>query len=264
MAEPSLRWHPARVVAGHGVASGRAPDSPYPAGTIALQAPLFAAHGVDLSPFYPGTLNLSFSDSRWRLSDPDVCVERLHWTEHHPPETFSFWRVALRWLGLDSPVGGLLYWPHPETKCRHHQPPDRLEVLAPWIGDTAVLNGLELGVDPRRCRRLQPLRLQARLLEALKFRVLASQEGFFDGFGLEAEAEVYGPELHGSELHGAEPWRPWPEAATVRRWLATVCPEALDLSDRELYSVLQRSRSLYCEGAFGSNGDNGSRPSGLR
>jgi hypothetical protein len=31
------------VVPGYGVASGRSADSPYPAGTIAMQAPLFRA-----------------------------------------------------------------------------------------------------------------------------------------------------------------------------------------------------------------------------
>ncbi len=58
---PAAGWCWRRGVRqGHGVASGRAPDSPYPAGTIALQAPLFARHGLDLSPFFPGTLNLHF------------------------------------------------------------------------------------------------------------------------------------------------------------------------------------------------------------
>ena len=35
------------VVAGHGVASGRASDSPFAAGTIELQAPHFRARGLD-------------------------------------------------------------------------------------------------------------------------------------------------------------------------------------------------------------------------
>ena len=30
-----------RIVSGHGVASGRSDGSPYPAGTIAMQAPVF-------------------------------------------------------------------------------------------------------------------------------------------------------------------------------------------------------------------------------
>lgn len=243
-------WHATRVVAGYGVASGQAIDSPYPSGTIALQAPLFAARGLDLSGFFAGTLNLSFDDSRWQLSQPDARFERLLWTDRHPPETFSFWRVGLRWQGRPEPLAGLLYWPHPETKRNHHHKPDRLEVLAPWIPDLAACQGLELGVDPRRCRRVQPLRLQARLLEALKFRVLASQQDFFTGFGLAAEPA------------GAEP-QPWPQAEAFRRWLAAVLPEALALDDDELHGVLRRARALYCDRPFGSNRDSGNPTSGL-
>ena len=49
------------VVAGHGVASGRAADSPFAAGTIELQAPHFAALGLDLSPFVMATVNLDLA-----------------------------------------------------------------------------------------------------------------------------------------------------------------------------------------------------------
>lgn len=224
------RWHRARVVAGHGVASGRAADSPYPAGTIALQRPLFAARGIDLSPYFEGTLNLCFSDSRWQLHQPDAQVEQLRWTACHPPETFSFWRVALRWDGCQVPIGGLLYRPHPETKQNHHHGPDRLEVLAPWIEGAAALSRLELGVDPARCRRIQPLRLQARLLEALKFRVLASQADFYRSCGLDPERLEHTPST---------------ALLPLRSWLATVEPEALDLHDHELLLVLQNAWRLY-------------------
>ena len=67
MVEPQLRWWEGELVAGHGVASGRANDSPSPAGTIQLQRPHFAAAGIDLSPFEPATLNLAFRGGRWRL-----------------------------------------------------------------------------------------------------------------------------------------------------------------------------------------------------
>jgi hypothetical protein len=50
-----------RVVHGHGVASGRSASSPYPRGTIALQAPHFLERGVDLSPFFAGTLNVDIT-----------------------------------------------------------------------------------------------------------------------------------------------------------------------------------------------------------
>lgn len=210
--DASLRWVRCRLVAGHGVASGRAPTSPYPAGTIHLQAPLFAARGIDLSPFFSGTLNLEAARGHWCLRNPDARVEALEWTDRHPPETFSFWHCRLRVpaeagaaaitsfaAGVEassgeavcSDAGGaaaaaglaaLIYYPHPETKRDHHQAPSCLEVLAPWIQGLAPGQELELGVDPRRCRLIDPARLRARLLEFLKFRVLAAQEEFFVAF----------------------------------------------------------------------------------
>ena len=229
MAEASLRWVRCRLVAGHGVASGRAATSPYPAGTIHLQAPFFAARGIDLAPFFAGTLNLEASRGHWRLRDPDARVEALEWTDRHPPETFSFWHCRLRIpaeTGAAAIVGGgahcggsgsgsvacngegageegdagvsheevapatsdpadlgaLIYYPHPETKRAHHQAPSCLELLAPWIPGLHPGAELELGVDPRRCRLVEPARLRARLLEFLKFRVLAAQEEFFVAF----------------------------------------------------------------------------------
>lgn len=221
----ALLWHGCRVVHGYGVASGQAEHSPYPAGTISLQAPLLAQHGIDLSPYYPGTLNLAFDDTRWRLRHPDAHVAQLAWSDRHPPETFSFWRVLLRWQGCGEPVAGLIYWPHPETKQRHHHSADRLELLAPWIDGIAGQNRLELGVEPRRCHRIRPLALQARLLEALKFRVLASQDDFFTAFQPTAAG-----------------------AAAFRAWLPQVMPQAADLEDAELQAVLERARFLYCDG----------------
>jgi len=222
----ALQWHSCRVVRGYGVASGQAEHSPYPAGTISLQTPLLAEHGIDLSAYHPGTLNLAFDDSRWRLRHPDAHVAQLAWSDRHPPETFSFWRVQLRWQGCDGPVAGLIYWPHPETKQRHHHSADRLELLVPWIDAITERRSLELGVDPRRCHRIRPLTLQAQLLEALKFRVLASQEDFFTAF-------------HPGSAAGA---------TAFRAWLPQVMPQAADLEDTELHAVLERARFLYCDG----------------
>ena len=73
----SVRWHAAVLLEGHGVASGQALRSgssrmsPYPEGTIAMQSPFFAALGRDLSPYWPGTLNLSFAPAELRLKNPD-------------------------------------------------------------------------------------------------------------------------------------------------------------------------------------------------
>lgn len=210
------------------MASGQAADSPYPAGTIALQAPHFRAAGLDLSSCFPGTLNLAFPGGEWRLRDPSWHVPALRWTDRHPPETFSFWPVRLRWRGAAAPVEGWIYWPHPETKQCHFQPPDRLEVLAPWIPAIATAQDLELGVDGRRCRWIQPARLRAQLLEFLKFRVLAAQEGFFAAFG------------------GSEPTADG--LAALRRWLADQgFAQAADLEDGDLRAVLAQARHLYLD-----------------
>lgn len=220
-----LRWHRCQRQVGHGVASGRAGTSPYPAGTIALQRPAFARCGLELGECFNGTLNLLVPGGEWRLREPVLRIEQLAWTPLHPAETFSFWPCLLRGAALP-PLAGWIYWPHPETKQRHHQPPGQLEVLAPWIADLDALEeragGLELGVDGRHCRLIQPARLRARLLEFLKFRVLAAQEDFFAAF----------------ETPQA--------AACLRGWLAAVgWPEALDLSDADLLAVLETARRLY-------------------
>lgn len=233
---PPLRWHRCRRMAGHGVASGRAANSPYPAGTIALQAPFFAAHGIDLSPYFAGTLNLAAA-GEWRLRDPDAHVAQLRWTDHHPPETFSFWRGRLRTTtGVEHPA--LVYHPHPETKRSHHQPPGLLEVLAPWIEGLAADAELDLGLDPRRCRLIQPERLRARLLEFLKFRVLAAQEGFFAGLGAGADGGQPGDDGQIGDAAAMEPFR---------RWLAPLWPEALALSDADLRRTLEQARQLYVD-----------------
>lgn len=225
----ALRWHRGQLVAGHGVASGGAADSPYPAGTIALQAPQFRRLGLDLGDCHPGTLNLSFPGGVWRLSEPAFQVEHLAWTHLHPPETFSFWpcrlRVASEGHGsLES--AAWIYWPHPETKERHFQEPDRLEILAPFIQGLLPGSSLELGVDGRCCRLVQPARLKARLLEFLKFRVLAAQEQFFATLGPADQPAVV--------------------AGALREWLVAVhWREALDLSDADLLATLETARHLY-------------------
>jgi hypothetical protein len=219
MAEPPLRWWEGVLVAGHGVASGRATGSPYPAGTIALQTPHFAAAGVDLSPYLPATLNLAFPGGRWQLCDPHHRVPQLRWTDRHPPETFSFWRCQLRPADGADAVAALIYYPHPETKRAHHQPEGLLELLAPPLGPLPPGTPLALGVDPRRCRLIQPARLRARLLEFLKFRVLAAQDAFFEGS----------------------------DPPALRAWLCQHWPEAGDLSDGELAATLEQARLLYTE-----------------
>ncbi len=288
MAEAALHWLRCRLVAGHGVASGRAATSPYPAGTIHLQAPYFAARGIDLAPFFAGTLNLEAARGHWRLRNPDARIEALEWTDRHPPETFSFWHCRLRVRAeaaaaaivgggaggevssgntVCSDAGGavgsaglaaLIYYPHPETKRAHHQAPSCLELLAPWIPGLTPGQELELGVDPRRCRLIDPARLRARLLEFLKFRVLAAQEEFFVAFLVLQLGEAPGPDPRpcldpAPQVVGGALVQPTALAAPTsaldpnrfRTWLQPIWPEALDLDDADLLATLEQARQLY-------------------
>lgn len=119
------------VVAGHGVASGRADDSPFPAGTIALQAPHFADRGLDLTPFVLATVNLDLAPLRLLPRTPRWTFPDVAWTDVHGPETFSFVECSVRRDGDE--YAGLVYLPHPETKPMHHQPSTVVELLLPPV-----------------------------------------------------------------------------------------------------------------------------------
>ena len=132
------------VVAGHGVASGRASDSPFSAGTIELQAPHFAARGLDLTPFVMATVNVDIAPSHLELARPLWTFDDVAWTSVHPSETFSFVECTVR--RGEQVHEGLVYWPHPETKPMHHQPATVIELLLPRLPVLAVGETLEIEV----------------------------------------------------------------------------------------------------------------------
>ena len=214
----NLEWLTGRLCSGHGVASGTSKESPYPDGTIRMQAPVFNALGLDLSDCYSGTLNIDFAPHEVFLSNPDHLFENLHWTDLHSPETFSFWSVEIKTSETEA-VNGWIYYPHPETKERHWQPPTTLELLAPRLSGVEPGCTISIRDQRRRIKLVDTIRLRARLLEFLKFRVLASQQTFF-------------------------------EADTLlkrQQWLSTMFPEALQLSEQDLDRVWSQARSLYTE-----------------
>lgn len=143
-----MRWSSiiGTVQPGHQIASGLAEDSPYGAGSIELQAPYFAGLGLDLTPFYFGTINLSIAPYRFQLKQPRWQFCDLRWTDRHPPETFSFCQAELIWK--KKIVSGLVYYPHPETKRSHFQADSVLELLAPKLSGLSYGDRLQLRVNP--------------------------------------------------------------------------------------------------------------------
>ena len=95
-----------------------------------MQAPHFLERGVDLSPFYLGTLNVSIDPHRFELITKDT-LPHVKWSPTHDPETFSFAPIQLSWQHQS--YDGLIYYPHPETKINHFQNPTVLELLMPHI-----------------------------------------------------------------------------------------------------------------------------------
>ncbi len=123
------------VVAGHGVASGRSGDPRFPGGTLAAQIPLFRDRSLDLSPFYPGTINVTIRPRGFTPRKAFRTLRDVDWCEGVPPEDFSFFRcrISIAHGTEEKWEDGLVYYPHPETKPDHFQDPSVLEILAPRL-----------------------------------------------------------------------------------------------------------------------------------
>jgi hypothetical protein len=79
-----------------------------------MQKPFFRAGGLDLDPFYEGTLNISIAPATFTMKDPEFTFPSVEWTDKHPPENFSFSRCRLTFN--DKEYAGWVYFPDPATK----------------------------------------------------------------------------------------------------------------------------------------------------
>ncbi|PSN12877.1 hypothetical protein C7293_18285 [filamentous cyanobacterium CCT1] len=131
---------------GHQVASGSALNSPYPAGTIEMQMPFFQALGLDLSGYFPGTINVSISPHTFQLINPEFTFRQVEWTDRHPPENFSFSQCRILFQG--SAYDSWIYYPHPETKKRNFQAPSTLEIISLLIPNIKFGDRVEIEYDP--------------------------------------------------------------------------------------------------------------------
>ena len=128
---------------GHQVASGQNNDPQFPGGTLRMQQAAFAQRGLDLSPYFPGTLNLSIHPHTYIIHQSLHTFHTVKWANYLPAEDFSFFDCRLILKG-HPPINGLVYYPHPDTKPMHFQSPNTLELLMPFIdglnyGDTLLL-----------------------------------------------------------------------------------------------------------------------------
>lgn len=116
-----------QLVRGHQIASGRNPNSPYPAGSIALQIPFFKQRGLDLSDYYSATLNVSVAPKILQWRQPCHQFEQLDWIASIPSETFWFAPCDIVFADVSYP--GWIYYPHPDTKTQHFHDASLVEVI---------------------------------------------------------------------------------------------------------------------------------------
>jgi len=122
-----------KIIPGYGVASGKGNDSRYEGGTLQIQDPFFRERGLDLSPYYMGTLNVDIAPMTYAIGTPKHFIKEVAWSEHIPPENFYFFDVSLH-MGEET-YAGLIYMPDPKTKADHVQKPTVLELLMPKIAN---------------------------------------------------------------------------------------------------------------------------------
>lgn len=127
----SIKQYPFIVTQGHQVASGMANNSPFPDGTINLQTPYFKALGLDLAPYFKGTINAQFNCNSIELLKWDLELTNVHWLPNHPSEDFLFAYSEISYKEKRFPA--IIYQPRLETKLGHFQPTNTLELLAPKI-----------------------------------------------------------------------------------------------------------------------------------
>jgi len=135
-----------KLIQGHQVASGISPTSPYPQGTIATQIPLFRQLGLDLLPYFQGTLNIDISPYACKVKNPQLTFRQVNWTQFHPPEDFSFSPCQV--LYNDESYEGWVYYPHPETKIRHFHNPSVMELIAVPIPNIKYGDLLQIVINP--------------------------------------------------------------------------------------------------------------------
>ena len=133
-----------RISRGHGVASGKTDDKRYPEGTLKKQLPYFKERGLDLSPYFLGTINLDIAPYLFKIKNPKIFLEGINWSEHIPPENFYFFDLNLHY---DNEVyEGLIYMPDPATKVEHEQKSSILELILPKIHDLSYGDIVEIEV----------------------------------------------------------------------------------------------------------------------
>jgi hypothetical protein len=107
-----------------------------------MQLPAFRRRGLDLSGFFLATINISIRPLRAVLHHPRCTFPGVPWSPDHAPEAFSL--SPCRVVRKHRLYAGWIYFPHPETKRRHHHDPATLEVVTSYLPGIAYGGAIDL------------------------------------------------------------------------------------------------------------------------
>lgn len=133
------------IARGYGVASGTGEASPVPEGTITMQIRCFKERGLDLSAFHPATLNVNIEPRTLFLVRPRYTFRWVDWRPGYRPEDFSFSPCRITFGSRE--YDAFVYYPHPESKLGHPQPPSLVEVIAPFVQGISAGASVELELN---------------------------------------------------------------------------------------------------------------------
>jgi len=117
------------------VAYGISDNKRYPGGTLHQQLFYFKERGLDLSPYFSGTINLDIDPYQFEIGNPKHFFKAIPWSKYIPPENFYFFDVKLFFRHEE--FTGLIYMPDPITKVDHIQEQSILELILPKISGIA-------------------------------------------------------------------------------------------------------------------------------
>lgn len=137
------------VQKGYGVASGKSGGSRFPQGTIAMQKPFFREQGLNLDPYFLGTINLAIAPFQYEIKQAKYTFKNIKWSLHDPAEDFSFFDCRIL-ISQTRIFNGLIYYPHPETKPEHFQPTDVIEIVTCFIDGLKYGDEMTLEVDSQQ------------------------------------------------------------------------------------------------------------------
>ena len=133
-----------KISRGHGVASGQSGDARYPGGTLKAQFEYFKARGLDLSPYYLGTINLDIAPFEYQIVNPKLFLEDVNWSDFIPAENFYFFDLKV--YSGSAMHEGLVYMPDPATKVEHEQKKTVLELILPKIPNLRYGDQIEIEI----------------------------------------------------------------------------------------------------------------------